>query len=284
MEWTDRGSARIRPTSDGLVEWLRSTGGRRPLVVLPPGGGNLLRYAPLVAALDERLPVVGLRLPGADARSDIVDTIEEQAEQMLAELDRVVPRGDAYRLLGWSTGGLLAWEIARRLLDRGDRVELLAHVDTYMSGAPLEPHVPVLDKYQGLLADGGVRALADEGFHRVVERSTFALARTRYRLHRRLGMRPSMSDAERRLGPVIRQAAIAYVPKFLDVPAIYFSATDSPPHQTVEPWSDLQRGARQFEVITVDGAHFVPEDRCILGPGRVDSLAEAIMAHLDRSA
>jgi len=248
-------------SSVGLVEWLRSSGGQSPLVVLPPGGGNLIRYAPLVRALDNELPVLGLRLPGADARSDTVDTIEAQATKMLAALDDTAIDGP-YRLLGWSTGGLIAWEMARILTARGDRVDWIALVDTVMGGMHVEPPQSVAEKYAAMYRVDGAPAVVSEGVRRGAERAGFALARYRYRASRRKGETPSLADAERQLGPVVRRAALSYRPEPLPASVIYFSASESANDLTVEA----------FEVVELDGVHFLPEVECIIGPSRVGQL------------
>lgn len=273
------GRAQVAARPDGLVEWLRSSGSQRPLIVLPPGGGNLLRYAPLVKNLDEDIPVVGVRLPGADARSEIVDSIAAQAVTMLEALDSAVDHGP-YRLLGWSTGGLLAWEIGRLLQERGDEVEIVAMVDTVMAGLKVDDTGTIANKYADMLREEGIRSVVEEGTSRVRERVSFALARRRYRSAREAGQTPSLEDAERQLGPVIRRAALNYRPKFLDLPIVYFSASASEDAVTVDPWTAVQGSDRPLDVVVIEGVHFLPEDECIIGRHRVHELVAALHARL----
>ncbi len=268
-----------RPDTDELVEWLRATGTQRPLVVLPPGGGNLLRYAPLVRSLSSDIPVVGLRLPGADARSEIVDSIEGQAAVMLDALDTAVPNGP-YRLLGWSTGGLLAWEIARLLTARGDQVEAVVLVDTVMAGLRVDDTGTIREKYQDMLRNDGAKAVASESARRAYERVDFALARRRYRNARASGQTPSFTDAERQLGPVIRRAAAKYRPDEQSIRVIYVSASESSNAVTVDPWRELH-GDVNFEVVTIEGVHFLPEDQCIIGFERAPELVERLTEIMD---
>lgn len=262
-----------------LVEWLRASGDGQPLVVLPPGGGNLMRYAPLVRAIDRQVPVVGIRLPGADARSEILETIEEQAALMLTALDSTQVSGP-YRLLGWSTGGLLAWEIARLLQERGDVVEAVVLVDTVMAGLQVDDTGSIKEKYQDMLQNSGVRAVVSEGTGRLYERASFALARRRYRIAREAGETPSLKDAERQLGPVIRRAAAAYSPAPQNLRVIYVSASESGNDVTVDPWRELHQFGR-FDVIDIDGVHFLPEFRCILGDRKAPELVQRLREHLD---
>ncbi len=268
-------------TSQGLVEWLRSSGDDVPLVVLPPGGGNLLRYAPLVRTLDRSIPVVGIRLPGADARSATIDTIEGQAEAMLAALDSTMSSGP-YRLLGWSTGGLIAWEMARMIIERGDEVELVGLIDTLMGGMSAEEPQSPKDKYAELLDEGGVKAVLGEGFGRIRERTEFGLARRRYRSAREQGSTPDMADAERHLGPVIRRASAAYSPAPLDARVLYLAASESGTELTIDPWTALQAPIGELDIVTIEGTHYLPEETCIVGPGGVGDLVQALTSRLHR--
>ena len=262
-----------------LVEWLRASGSKRPLVVLPPGGGNLLRYASLVRALDADVPVVGIRLPGADARTEILETIEEQANLMLAALDSTETEGP-YRLLGWSTGGLLAWEMARLLRERGDEVEAVILVDTVMAGLRVDDTGTIKEKYQELLRNDGIGAVASVGAERLYERASFALARRRYRIARESGETPSLDDAERQLGPVIRRAAASYSPKPQNMRVIYVSASESGNDVTVDLWRELHTGY-QFDLIEIEGVHFLPEFRCIIGDRKAPELVQRLSEQLE---
>lgn len=238
-----------------------------------------MRYEPLVRSLSPEVPVIGIRLPGADARSEIVESIEEQAKAMLRALDTTDVEGP-YRLLGWSTGGLLAWEIARMLQLRGDEVEAVVLVDTVMAGISVDDAGSIKQKYQEMLRDEGVKAVALEGAGRLYERASFALARRRYRTARESGETPSVRDAERQLGPVIRRAAKNYSPSPQDVRLIYVSASESGNDVTVDPWTDMH-GSDRIDVVEIDGVHFLPEDRCILGKNRARALVGELEARLD---
>ncbi|MGI9606484.1 MAG: amino acid adenylation domain-containing protein [Acidimicrobiales bacterium] len=266
-------------TASPLVETLRSTGSGPPLVVLPPGGGNLLRYAALVSALPPELAILGIRLPGADARSEIADTIAEQSQVMLDAMDTIHP-GGPYRLLGWSTGGLIAWEMARLLEARGDTVDLVALVDTVMGGLHVDPPQSPLEKYRSLLGDSGPEAVVREAGQRALERTAFSVARARYRHARRRGQTPSLEDAERQLGPVVRRAALGYAPGPLDTDVVYYAASESDDALTVDPWTRLH--GERLAVVELDGVHFLPDERCIVGPTRVHTLADDLQRRLAR--
>jgi thioesterase domain-containing protein len=110
---------------------LRAEGSRAPLVALHPVGGEVLCYADLARRLGPEQPFHAFQAPHAAAA---LATLEDLAQHYLGELRRVRSRGP-YHLLGWSFGGLLAFELARQLTAAGDEVGLLALVDALPPGA-----------------------------------------------------------------------------------------------------------------------------------------------------
>jgi non-ribosomal peptide synthetase component F/thioesterase domain-containing protein len=106
---------------------VRETGVKPPLFCIHGGGGHLLDYRDMIAALPDDLPVYGLR--ASDVNEAYPETVEELAEQYILEIQRVRPHGP-YQICGLSFGGLVAYEIARRLAERGEHVGLIALFDT----------------------------------------------------------------------------------------------------------------------------------------------------------
>ncbi|MFO1072267.1 MAG: thioesterase domain-containing protein [Geminicoccaceae bacterium] len=86
-------------------------------------------YRDLVAALPATLPVYGLQAAALDGRTPPDWTVAAAAGRCVAALRAVQPAGP-YRLAGSSFGGMLAYEMARQLVAAGERVALLALLDT----------------------------------------------------------------------------------------------------------------------------------------------------------
>ena len=149
-----------------------------------------------------------------------------------------------------------------------------------MAGLQVDDTGSIKEKYQDMLQNSGVRAVVSEGTGRLYERASFALARRRYRIAREAGETPSLKDAERQLGPVIRRAAAAYSPAPQNLRVIYVSASESGNDVTVDPWRELHQFGR-FDVIDIDGVHFLPEFRCILGDRKAPELVQRLREHLD---
>ncbi len=113
----------IRPTGDGT-----------PFFFVHSGLGSALPYVGLARHLDERHPIYGLQSPSVGRMAPLPASMEQVAAEYIGHLKQVRPEGP-YNLLGWSFGGVLAQEIAVRLQEAGDTVELLVNLDGY-------PHRP----------------------------------------------------------------------------------------------------------------------------------------------
>lgn len=111
---------------------IRGQGSLPPLFAIHPEGGGVLCYVELAYLLGTQLPFYGLQAPGWQGESEPLSTIEQLASLYLSEIAAVQPHGP-YRLLGWSFGGFVAYEMARRLAEAGEQVSLLAILD---SGLP----------------------------------------------------------------------------------------------------------------------------------------------------
>lgn len=98
-----------------------------PLVAVHTWPGEVVHYADLSAAMGGRaiysiLPPV----PGEDPMPRRVEDWVDHHEAVLAGLNVAPP----YRFIGWSFGGVVALEMARRLRDRGTRVAFVGMIDT----------------------------------------------------------------------------------------------------------------------------------------------------------
>jgi thioesterase domain-containing protein/acyl carrier protein len=131
------------PTVAALAQWLRSErmapaspfvtlreGGadHAALYLLPTGAGHIRNYHPLIAALGWASAIHGVQFRAVENPA-----IEPQDFQTLVresvELLRQNHRGGAYRLLGWSLGGLIAMGVAAELEALGERVGFLGLID-----------------------------------------------------------------------------------------------------------------------------------------------------------
>ncbi|MEW2194237.1 amino acid adenylation domain-containing protein [Streptomyces microflavus] len=133
-------------------------GDRSPVHCVHPAGGLSWCYAGLIRHLPADVPIYGLQAQGvgeATADEPLPTTLEELAAHYASRIREVQPEGP-YRLLGWSTGGIIAHAIAAVLQEAGHEVELLAILDAYPAegfrGLPVPDQAEALES---LLTMGG---------------------------------------------------------------------------------------------------------------------------------
>ncbi len=119
-----------RRRKSDLVALGGAHGNGSPLFCLHPVGGDLRCYDGLARALRDR-PVYGLRAHGLQAGSQAHQTMEEMIGDYVDTIREAHPDAH-YCLLGWSTGGIFAYEIARRFHQNQIPVQSLVMVDTPM--------------------------------------------------------------------------------------------------------------------------------------------------------
>ena len=168
-ESTIEGLARVirkrRPVAPAspLVE-IRGGGSRPPFFCVHASGGHVLCYADLFRRLDPEQPVYGLEAGDRrNARASYAEIADMAARYLVAIRERQ-PRGP-YRLGGWSLGGQVAFEIARRIVAQGGAVAVLALID------PAAPPAPDGRPYPGPVTlfrpAGGETARSADGWSRL---------------------------------------------------------------------------------------------------------------------
>jgi amino acid adenylation domain-containing protein len=115
-----------------------------PLVLLKPGdglppvfivhglGGSVAGLFPMTRRMTYQGAVIGIQARGLDGHEPPHATVEAMAAEYLREVKARQPDGPYY-LCGYSFGGLVAFEMARRLWESGDEVALVGLFDTMMS-------------------------------------------------------------------------------------------------------------------------------------------------------
>ncbi|HSN87950.1 MAG TPA: thioesterase domain-containing protein, partial [Thermoanaerobaculia bacterium] len=111
------------PEQNVLVRLQAGAPDSSPLFCTPAVGGEVVAYRELARRLPGQT-VYGLQSPGRP-----IEDLREMAA-LYVEAVRQVQAEGPYRLAGWSMGGVVAFEMARQLVDLGEGVELLALIDT----------------------------------------------------------------------------------------------------------------------------------------------------------
>ena len=162
---------------------LRPDGELPPLFCVHGALGLAASFGTLASRLGPRQPVFALQSPSV--RDDVhADDVEELADTYLRTVRSIQPTGPVH-LLGWSFGGLVAFEMAARLEAAGEPAGFLGLLDSYpaqngdvapdeqeilrglldnagVDAVPHDQRLTVPDVLDALRATGGLLAVLDE--------------------------------------------------------------------------------------------------------------------------
>ena len=233
----------------------------RPVFMLHSITGSVMECLTLAGMLQSERPVYGVQARGLDGEEEPQRSVEEMARVYIQQMRAVQPRGP-YALVGYSFGGLVAYEIAQQLVAQGEEIELLCLLDTYVD----ERYLP-LHAWLGFQCDvmaervRAFRALSAAGRAAYIkERLSGAADRIRMRLGR-MASRPA-ADTQG-LPPVLRQvresmrvAMATYRPRrYRGGPVLYLRASVKEGGQG-DPLPAWQRAVRSGLVVkSIQGAH-----------------------------
>ncbi|WP_443726265.1 non-ribosomal peptide synthetase [Rhizobium mongolense] len=137
---------------------VRTIGSQAPVFFVPTGYGDCSYVFPLVREMDIDCPVYALPWPPfEEARRS---SLEEIATKVTHAVRKVQPRGP-YRFAGYSSGAVLAYAIAERLLYLEETVSFMAFIDVpipAMSPAMTDTEIALQMIFEPL------ESLGDEGF------------------------------------------------------------------------------------------------------------------------
>ncbi len=131
-----------------IVVPIQPAGSLEPVFAVPGVGGNVLSWRPLSRALGAQQPFYALQSAGLDGRAPPHTSVEDTAAANIAALRTVQAHGP-YRLIGHSYGGVVAFEMARQLMEHGDAIASLVLLDSLAPTADLR--LPDADDLSGLL-------------------------------------------------------------------------------------------------------------------------------------
>ena len=120
-----------------LVEPLKSSpfvtikdGSRKPPIFIIHGLCGRAQFSKLATHIGTANPVYGIQARGLHGAEPPFDRVEDMSSLYLEALNNFYPNG-SYILIGYSFGGLIALEMAQRLIQNGMCLPLLILVDTY---------------------------------------------------------------------------------------------------------------------------------------------------------
>ncbi len=114
--------------ADNTLVPLRTEGEEAPLFCVHPAGGTVFCYLEFAKSLSDGFPVYGIQAQGLDGLQPPHDSLEAMAAHYAKSIKAQQPQGP-YHICGWSSGGVLAYELACQLEETGEEVSLLALFD-----------------------------------------------------------------------------------------------------------------------------------------------------------
>jgi thioesterase domain-containing protein len=278
---------RIVPIARSHIVPFRTSGAGLPLFCFPGSGGDVGIFRQMIAALPEGQPIFGIDMEWLrDIRREF--TVEQIAALYL-DIIREIQRTGPYHFCGYSFGGLVAYEIALRLVDKGDSVGLIALLDTpnpaltsNLSKADsarfrMTYLVDRLGRYGRYILQGDIKAFIGRGLAFVISR-VGGFFMPSIKLGFRLLKRP-LPVVLRSNDPGFLKAWHTYVPKPYYKSLVCFRVQDRGPEYDRDPsmgWSACARGGVQ--VCLVPGGHV----DMMITPSSVRVIAETLVTYLDR--
>jgi thioesterase domain-containing protein/acyl carrier protein len=257
-----------------MVE-LSIDGSGLPVFLLPGGNGEIFGMLPLAKILEGKQPIYGLQAAGVGGKHLYKQPVEQIASEFVKEVRKIQPTGP-YRLIGGSFGGVVAYEMARLLCTSGDRVELLAMIDTLPPG----PRRKASATARLRIHWQNLRSLSIKKYPSYLLNwwKIFLVGLARRKLFRKIFTFESLESAIQGTDSIRagRTAYTLYDPKPYSGNAVIFTAKDKPWYVDWDPmegWNKYIQGGILF--VEVDGTHGL-----VYKHPYVEGLATAIRAHL----
>jgi amino acid adenylation domain-containing protein len=117
------------PQAWSPVVALQRQGTELPFFCVHGGDGSALSFIALARSAGTARPWYGIQAAGLEGEQAPCTSIPDMAARYITALREIQPDGP-YLLGGWSLGGVIAFEMAQQLEDQGQKVALLALLDS----------------------------------------------------------------------------------------------------------------------------------------------------------
>lgn len=206
-----------------IVRLAESDTGRTPYFLFPGAGGHVFPFQPFARLLAASRTGLGLVDPTLFDDESPPTSVEGYARRMIEDVRALVPRGP-YLLAGYSSGGLVALEVARLLQASAQPVGLLL-IDSVLPGGLRKK--PLMRRFLMRAADAEA-----PGYPLSIFLPFLATRYKRLRGALQAGMQPRPQALGQRLLYAKARAHAArsrYRPRPCRVPAVLIRATQVPP-------------------------------------------------------
>lgn len=236
---------------------IRREGGKQPLFLIHGVDGSVARFQDLVRYLEPDRPAYGIQSQALLLEQTALTRVEDMARYYLQEV-RVVQAHGPYHFLGYSFGGLIAFEMARQLHSLGDRIGLLGMLDTRRM-APLtvlgasEPQQSQLARGWSYASSHLKRVLSSNGLGYAREKVRARGLRTAYTLLDAMGW--PIPQFLQNAADINWFAAVRYAPQPFPGRVTIFQAMESPDdaRHSYDRWAQL--AGEGIEIREISGRH-----------------------------
>jgi acetoacetyl-CoA synthetase len=247
-----------RPSASRLpaLVLLRKGPAGAPVFIAHGLGGSVIDFYRLLTHIQCERTIYGMQARGIDGLDEPFGSIQEMAQYHLEAIKKIQPHGP-YTFVGYSLGGLVCLEIARRLREAGETVALLTVLDAYPSRSLLS----VSQRFQLFLRMTLKRVGAAIGMSsEETKSSTSEELRAQMSAGRRgvklaqVAATTSMTPATARAAEMAREAIKRYRPSYYPGKMRFVRAailTDFP----ADPKAIWSSRVKEFESETVPGDH-----------------------------
>jgi thioesterase domain-containing protein/acyl carrier protein len=246
-----------------------------PLVLMTPAWDDVFGYQDLARTFPPDVAVVALAYVEQPGRP-VVTTVDAIADAFVPLARQLAAGRPDVAVVGWSVGGVVAAELANRLVTEAQDVSFAALIDTFFPGEERHLWSNRWWKYKSMVRPG---ALPDVGreLQLMVERRARRLAA---RVGRRL-----LTFSGSALPDEPKRTSVGHFPVeslghqigSIDVPVVLYRASTTNPRRTIDRW----RGATSdLDDVVVPGRHRGFDS--IMGPDRVELIGHDLIRRFDR--
>jgi amino acid adenylation domain-containing protein len=226
-----------------------------PLFCVHSIGGNILEYYQMAHYIGQDQPVYGLQALGLDGKQAPLTSIEDMARHYIQEIRTIQPHGP-YFLAGYSSAGMVVFEMSQQLRKQGEKVALLALLD---EKSPKLPKIsPSLWEYIQIIVSNLWQLNSQEKFNYVMDKFNYKFVhKGNFREFMIAQWSKSLAPEYINVLDANLEAARNYQPQVYQGKVTLFRCQVQPISQALHHdlgWSELVTG--DIEIHPISGDHF----------------------------
>ncbi len=242
-----------------------------PTLVMTPAWDSVMGYRALADAFDDDVTV--LAVATTDAGATVFPTVDSLGSEAVDVVGRELARRGTsdVTVLGWSIGGVVAFDLGQRLAERGVRVRAVALIDTNYPGEYRHLWSNRWWKYKSILRPGLFRAAIGEFSVAIERRAKAVVARIGRRLLVVAG--EPLPTVESTTASGVPVTALDHSPSMTTVPVVLYAANTTNRARTEHRWRTV---APDMRVVPIIGRHRGVDS--VMGVDRVHQIVDDLTA------